>query len=220
MCSTACAHFIFILRSRHAIVCSVHAWHYPLCHARDTQLMPWSDSTSVVCAQSCLPCWAMHSSVLHVCCMASCNLFEPDNAMLLCTWACTCRTWIVAVGIGSAIMLGFVMGANDIANAFGTSVGAGVLTVRQACLIAAIFDVVRQGAHRFAAHGCMHTCTAAPVSHPCRTTCLHTRTHVHMRTCTPVPTHARRLMLSMSPRIRRVGDVHEPPCHSLFTRLL
>jgi hypothetical protein len=56
----ACAHFIFILRSRHAIVCSVHAWHYPLCHARDTQLMPWSDSTSVVCAQSCLPCWATH----------------------------------------------------------------------------------------------------------------------------------------------------------------
>ena len=57
---TACAHFIFILRSRHAIVCSVHAWHYPLCHGRDAQLMPWSDSTSVVCAQSCLPCWATH----------------------------------------------------------------------------------------------------------------------------------------------------------------
>ena len=191
----ACAHFIFILRSRHAIVCSVHAWHYPLCHARDTQLMPWSDSTSVVCAQSCLPCWATHPHCFFL------SELEPHTQLMHAShgWACVRRTWIVAVGIGSAIMLGFVMGANDIANAFGTSVGAGVLTVRQACLIAAIFDVVRQGAPLRCPR--LHTCTAAPVSHSCRTTCLHTL----------VSTHARRLMLSMSPRIRRVGDVHEPP---------
>jgi hypothetical protein len=77
------------------------------------------------------------------------------------------------VGIGSAIMLGFVMGANDIANAFGTSVGAGVLTVRQACLIAAIFDVVRQGAHRFAAHGCTHARRPHPHAR------MHSDPHTH-----------------------------------------
>jgi sodium-dependent phosphate transporter len=52
------------------------------------------------------------------------------------------RAWIIPVGIMAAMAMGAAMGANDIANAFGTSVGAGVLTVRQACLIAAIFDVI------------------------------------------------------------------------------
>lgn len=45
------------------------------------------------------------------------------------------------IGIQSAVMLGFTMGANDVANAFGTSVGAGILTINQACIIASIFDV-------------------------------------------------------------------------------
>jgi hypothetical protein len=31
------------------------------------------------------------------------------------------RAWIITIGIVSALSLGFVMGANDIANAFGTS---------------------------------------------------------------------------------------------------
>ena len=52
------------------------------------------------------------------------------------------RAWIIPVGILAAMAMGAAMGANDIANAFGTSVGAGVLTVRQACLIASIFDIV------------------------------------------------------------------------------
>ena len=33
-----------------------------------------------------------------------------------------CRSWIIAVGLVSAVTLGFVMGANDIANAFGESI--------------------------------------------------------------------------------------------------
>ena len=86
------------------------------------------------------------------------------------------------MGIGSAIMLGFVMGANDIANAFGTSVGAGVLTVRQACLIAAIFDVVRQGAPLnslpTAAH--MHGRTRIALMSHYMLSYKHARAHPHM----------------------------------------
>eukprot|EP00041_Stephanoeca_diplocostata_P024062 m.602481 g.602481 ORF g.602481 m.602481 type:complete len:597 (-) comp22444_c0_seq1:8-1798(-) len=50
-------------------------------------------------------------------------------------------SWVVVIGIQAAVMLGFTMGANDVANAFGTSVGAGILTINQACIIASIFDV-------------------------------------------------------------------------------
>ena len=35
-------------------------------------------------------------------------------------------SWIVLAGLQSAFFLGFTMGANDVANAFGSSVGAGV----------------------------------------------------------------------------------------------
>ena len=35
-------------------------------------------------------------------------------------------SWIVLAGLQSAFFLGFTMGANDVANSFGSSVGAGV----------------------------------------------------------------------------------------------
>ncbi len=45
-----------------------------------------------------------------------------------------------------AVIFGFYMtwgiGANDVANAMGTSVGSGAITVRQAIVIAAVFAVV------------------------------------------------------------------------------
>lgn len=50
-------------------------------------------------------------------------------------------SWIVLAGLQSAFFLGFTMGANDVANAFGSSVGAGVFGITEACVIASIFDV-------------------------------------------------------------------------------
>src|SRR6218665_3425808 len=50
--------------------------------------------------------------------------------------------WIVVVSFISAFFLAFGVGANDVANSFGTSVGSGVLTLRQACILATIFEVL------------------------------------------------------------------------------
>ena len=49
--------------------------------------------------------------------------------------------WIVIVSFIVAFILAFGVGANDVANSFGTSVGSRVLTLRQACILASIFEV-------------------------------------------------------------------------------
>lgn len=48
--------------------------------------------------------------------------------------------WIVIVGVIGAFFAAFGIGANDVANAFATSVGAKAITLRQAILVAAIFE--------------------------------------------------------------------------------
>jgi sodium-dependent phosphate transporter len=50
--------------------------------------------------------------------------------------------WIVVVAFIIAFILAFGIGANDVANSFGSSVGAKVLTLRQACVLATIFEIL------------------------------------------------------------------------------
>lgn len=49
--------------------------------------------------------------------------------------------WIVILGFILAFILAFGVGANDVANSFATSIGSGVLTFRQACYLASVFEV-------------------------------------------------------------------------------
>jgi solute carrier family 20 (sodium-dependent phosphate transporter) len=49
-------------------------------------------------------------------------------------------TWILVTGALGAFGFGWGTGSNDVANAFGTSVGAKTLTLRQAVLLAVVFE--------------------------------------------------------------------------------
>ncbi|KAG9270275.1 sodium-dependent phosphate transporter 1-A-like [Astyanax mexicanus] len=50
--------------------------------------------------------------------------------------------WLLILGFIIAFILAFSVGANDVANSFGTAVGSGVVTLRQACILATIFETI------------------------------------------------------------------------------
>ncbi|XP_051973308.1 sodium-dependent phosphate transporter 1-B [Xyrauchen texanus] len=50
--------------------------------------------------------------------------------------------WLLVVGFLIAFILAFSVGANDVANSFGTAVGSGVVTLKQACILATIFETL------------------------------------------------------------------------------
>ncbi|CBY36251.1 unnamed protein product [Oikopleura dioica] len=49
-------------------------------------------------------------------------------------------SWILFVAFAFAFMLAFAVGANDVANSFGTAVGSKVLTMKQAFVLASVFE--------------------------------------------------------------------------------
>ena len=50
--------------------------------------------------------------------------------------------WMVIAGFIIAFILAFAVGANDVANSFGTTVGSGTLSLKQACILASVFELL------------------------------------------------------------------------------
>ncbi|XP_065337566.1 sodium-dependent phosphate transporter 1 isoform X2 [Cloeon dipterum] len=80
--------------------------------------------------------------LLSACCCDTvrCSLSTP--APVLVTAWCQDVAWVVILGFLVAFFLAFGTGANDVANTFGTSVGSGVISLKNACIVATIFEIL------------------------------------------------------------------------------
>ena len=52
------------------------------------------------------------------------------------------QIWMIVLGFVVAFLFAFGIGANDVANSFGTAVGAKVLTLKQAFFFATVFETM------------------------------------------------------------------------------
>ena len=73
---------------------------------------------------------------------ASCDFLFLPTSFIMDIYIPQDQIWMVVVGFIIAFILAFGIGANDVANSFGTSVGSRVLTLRQAIILASIFETL------------------------------------------------------------------------------
>ena len=69
----------------------------------------------------------------------------------------------VIAGFVISFVLAFGVGANDVANSFGTSVGAKVMSLRTVCILGTIFEVM--GAVLIGEYYCKDILYAVNISH-------------------------------------------------------
>lgn len=69
------------------------------------------------------------------------TLLTTTGPNTLAEWQASVQ-WMIIVGFLIAFILAFAVGANDVANSFGTTVGSGTLSLKQACILASIFETL------------------------------------------------------------------------------